>query len=373
MTLDPTVGYAAFNDDVTGITNRFYRANSGQTCSRIIGFINQTILPGTNLIANHLFQVNDYSYPQNTAQGLTALINFYGLPTPPDGLEIQKWNGAGFDAVAWNQSLTRWLPNGDMTLLPGQATFFINPSNAAASIPFMGLVAPATTTNSISPGASFLSSILPKAGRIQTDLGFNPNDGDKVLLWRTNHYSTNTWSASGGWSGPEPSLKLGEGFLLLTDQSNNWAVSAPDCAPIINVTATPLWTDTGYTITNGDIISFPAGGNWSPGGGHWFGPGGDGSSDDDGFLGSAAWSRLLAFVGPNPYRDDQGVNHWHLLDGYFPRPAGTNYWDMGANGSFTNNRAGSNKLWFGFNDDAVTGDPSDNSGFVFGELHITRH
>jgi len=51
-------------------------------------------------------------------------------------------------------------------------------------------------TNSTAAGGSFISSILPKAGRIHTDLGFNPNDGDKVLLCQTNHYTTNAWSAS---------------------------------------------------------------------------------------------------------------------------------------------------------------------------------
>ena len=56
-------------------------------------------------------------------------------------------------------------------------------------------------------------------------------------------------------------------------------------------------------------------------------------------------------------------------------PGGADYWLMGANGLFTTVRAG--KLWFGFNDDAILdypcmGSVQDNTGFVVGELYITR-
>ena len=62
-------GNGSFTDtNIDGLTNRFYQARSGSTCSQVIGFINMTILPGTNLIANQLYQVNDGAYPQNTAE-----------------------------------------------------------------------------------------------------------------------------------------------------------------------------------------------------------------------------------------------------------------------------------------------------------------
>jgi hypothetical protein len=91
-----------------------------------------------------------------------------------------------------------------------------------------------------------------------------------------------------------------------------------------------------------------------------------------GFLAPAAWASLIAFVGPNPYLDDQGNNRWQDGTGYFPRPNGTNYYFVGAAGVFTNTlRPG--KLWFGFNDDAVAGgNVNDNSGFVHGTLQITH-
>ena len=201
--------------------------------------------------------------------------------------------------------------------------------------------------NSIPPGASLVSPILPKAGLIHTALGFDPNDGDKVLLWQTNHYATNTWSASTGWSSGEPVLRVGEGFLLLTSQTNNWVVPSPYCPTEIVVPSRPLWTDSGFTVTNGDVIHLPTVGLWSPDGSAPVGPGGKGSTLA-GFLAPAPWACLIAFVGPSPYLDDQGTNRWQDETGYFPRPYGTNYYFVGATGVFTNTlRPG--KLWFGLN------------------------
>jgi outer membrane protein assembly factor BamB len=371
--LDSATGSAQFTDTTAaGVTNRFYRAHCALNCSRVIGFVHQIIRPGTNLIANHLFQINDGYYPQNAAKGWTdLLLGPPRLPTPPNQTELRKWNGAGFDSVKWDGILKKWLPNGDLTLLPGQAFFAINPTNQPVTLPFMGLLAPDPASNSIASGATFISSLLPKAGRIHTDLGFNPNDGDKVLQWQTNNYFTNIWSASTGWSGGEPSLRVGEGFLLLTSQSNNWVAGSPTCPSELAVPSNPLWTDSCLTVTNGDIISFPTSGTWSPDNSNTVaGANGTGFPVSDQFLGPAAWASLIAFVGPDPYSDDQGVNHWGDAS-YFPRPLGTNYYFVGTAGVFTNTlRPG--KLWFGFNDDAVGQHIADNLGFLHGILHITH-
>jgi hypothetical protein len=328
------------------------------------------------LIANHFYQVNDNDnyYRQNTAQGWTGLLDGLGLATPPDQTELRKWNGAGLDSATWEVNQRRWDTNADLTLLPGQAFFMINPSNQPVALPFMGLLAPEPATNLIAPGGSFLSSLLPKAGRIHTDLGFNPSNGDMVLLWQTNHYSTNTWLAATGWSSGEPSLRVGEGFLLLSSQTNNWAAPAPTCPSEIIIPSKPLWTDSCYTVTTNDIILLTSlTGSWSPDNYTQVGPNGTNATVQVGFLTNTPWASLIAFVGPNPYLDDQGTNRWQDRTGYFPRPSGANYYFVGAAGVFTNTlRPG--KLWFGFNDDAVYGTTTDdNTGSVRGFLQITHH
>ena len=221
---------------MTGVTNRFYKMQSDTGCSQVIGFINMTIPHGTSLIANQLFQVNDYEYPQNTANGWLAFLNggyYQGTISwvLPNNLEILKWNGTGFDTNSYNSVQVRWQPNGDLTLIPGQAEFFVNTNNSPITVPFTGLIPPGPVTNRISPGINFLSSILPTAGRINTDLHYIPNNGDAVLLWTGTDYFTNTYWTATGWTSNEPSLKVGEGFLLIASQATNWLEFPPPASP----------------------------------------------------------------------------------------------------------------------------------------------
>jgi hypothetical protein len=186
---------------------------------------------------------------------------------------------------------------------------------------------------------------------------------------------TNTYSSSTGWSGGEPALGLGEGVIIATSQTNNWVGNSPPACPfVVAVTANPLWTDTGIIVTNGSVIHFPAFGTWEGGDGFYnIGPDGASLFTSDAFITNAPQFSLIAFVGPDPYRDYLGNDRWGDST-YFPQLAqtagGTNgYWYMGSNGSFTNDRTG--KLWFGINDDAVGQKIDDNSDAVFGILHIT--
>ena len=118
----------------------------------------------------------------------------------------------------------------------------------------------------ISPGTNFVSSIVPWAGLLHSNLGFNPNNGDQVLLWTGSGYSTNTYSTSTGWSHSEPSLNVGEGFVLVTGQTNLWVQSLSACqSGLFVVPANPLWTDTGLTVTSNQVVSFPAAGTWNGG------------------------------------------------------------------------------------------------------------
>ncbi len=371
--LDPACGcYLDFTDPNTdGVTNRFYQMRSGNVCSQIIGFINVTIPPGTNLIANQLYQVNGSQYPQNTARGWYAFLANSGLYSDlPDESLIMKWNGYGFDVDAYAGSQHAWLPNGNITLLPGHAEFFVNPTDEPITLPFAGLMAQGVSTNVISRGTNFVSSIVPQAGRIHSDLGYNPNNGDKVLLWKGSNYSTNTYTIAGGWNPSEPSVNIGQGFVLVASQTNSWVENFSACQPgFVIVPAYPLWTDTGIHVNSNDIVSFPAtNGTWTGDNGQaWWGPGGNGVNYYDTFVTGPHFS-LIAFVGPNPYYAG-ATNEWGNGN-YFPRQSGANgYWYLGANGQFTSDRAG--ELWLGFNDDAVTKNIDDNFGFVAGQLQIT--
>jgi hypothetical protein len=80
-----------------------------------------------------------------------------------------------------------------------------------------------------------------------------------------------------------------------------------------NVTAVPLWTDTGIYITNTEAVNVNASGFW-----YWGYSVGNDANDPDGILDSGdnhdAWimnnihGSLIAFVGENPYYGSQWTN-----------------------------------------------------------------
>jgi hypothetical protein len=233
---------------------------------------------------------------------------------------------------------------------------------------FSGLVAPTLATNVILPGMNFVSSLLPMGGRLGTDLGFVPNDGDQVLLWNGTGYSTNTYSTNSGWSLREPSVSVGEGFVLVTSYTNHWVQSYTACPPLFVVPANPLWTDTGIQVQSGDKVTFQATGEWNTGSGApSCGPAGCYTCSGDPFLATSQslGGSLIAFVGPSPYYCGT-TNEWGNLN-YFPQYTSANgYFPVGGapNMTFTTDRAG--ELWFGINDDALYERDGDNSGAMSG-------
>jgi outer membrane protein assembly factor BamB len=372
VSLDAIHGYDLFSDtNVAGVTNRFYEAQSGNYCSQVIGFINMTIPPGTNIIANQFYQVYDgYApfYPQNTANGLLSFMDENSFPLP-DGTEIMIWNGIGFETNTFLAYIPGWVPNGDAKLLPGEAAFITNAADF--TIPFVGLVLKGLSANPIVAGTNYVSSIVPWAGLIHSILNYNPNNGDKVLLWTGSNYSTNTYYTNSGWTSNEPVIGVGQGFVLVASQTNLWQQSFSACdTGLFVVPSNPLWTDTGFHLSSNDTVTFRASGTWDGGAGTC-GPGGlAGGGSLDPFLANAADFSLIAFVGQNPYY--WGTNYeWVYGNTYFPQQSSSNgYWAVGSsNGVFTTDRAG--ELWFGFNDDAVYKIVGDNTGFVAGQIEIT--
>jgi outer membrane protein assembly factor BamB len=378
LQVDPSSGNSSFIDTtLAGVTNRFYQLRSQAGCSQVFGLINMTLPLGTSLIADQLYQVSHADWPQNTAQGYSDFLynNTYLCPVPYN-LQFLEWNGTGFDTNTYNQGTGFWQTNGDDTLLPGEAVFFVNSNNSPITLPFAGLIPPGLVTNVVPPGTHLVSSILPQAGLLHSNLNYSPNNGDTVGLWTGSGYSYHTYSASSGtWSGGEPSLKVGEGFLLTNGQTNVWIQGLSACQPgTIVVTANPVWTDTGYTVTNGDTVIFPVPGSgygtWTGDGQNYYGPSGNGYSNIDTFLAGAPQFSLIAFVGANPYYGSTTNNQWTSNNTYFPRQPGQGYWELGTTGQFTTtNRSG--ELWFGFNDDGESLSIGDNYREVVGQLQIS--
>jgi len=148
------------------------------------------------------------------------------------------------------------------------------------------------------------------------------------------------------------------------DAGNAVAIAVP---PLITVTANPLWTDSGLTVSAGQTLTISASGTWSWASGEWTDADGTIISNPDVFLSGANQGSLTAYVGTHPpYEDDTGANRWGDAS-YFPRPPGNGYWLAGKRATITTDRTG--ELWFLFNDDATGQYIDDNAGTL--EVRVT--
>ncbi len=233
--VDSFNGNAYFQDTAAAeLPQGFYQLSNNGCCSRVIGFVNLNIVPGTNLIADQLYQVDDwvlhYSpdfFPLNTLNSLfPPLAGFDQL-----GTQIIKWNGQGFDVftfgyntayrgAAWSD--TNGLFNGDATLLPGIGVLMNNGTGSSFTASFVGLVRQEQVFQ-IQAGTNYLSATLPVAGAITNITGYVPHHGDVIQLWNTNSQIFQSYTNNGSaWSPGSPVVGAGEGFVLITTNANTW-------------------------------------------------------------------------------------------------------------------------------------------------------
>ncbi len=208
-------------NNLTGVAYRFYKVTDGQFISRTIGFARLMIGPGTtNAPGTNALIANQFNSPvANTLDGL-----FNPMPDGtylPGGAAIMKWNGSAYDIYTWNGS---WGAGGSVTLNPGEAAFLVNPTTNAIPVTFAGLVDEGSLSQSFSAGQETqTSSQLPKAGGVQSTLGYIPNNDDQILIWTDSSYISYKYSSTAGhWVGHEPILQVGEGFFLNPKTNNIW-------------------------------------------------------------------------------------------------------------------------------------------------------
>jgi outer membrane protein assembly factor BamB len=218
---------------VSTLTNQFYLLANGECpsnscCSRVIGFVNVTVAPGTNLIADQLYDV----------QQVLVMNSLYPLfqnqfGEEQNGAAILTWNGQSFDTnidIYDPENGTRWYYSGSATvgkpyttaLLPGAGVFFNNATNSSYILSFAGLIREEQIFQ-IQAKTNYLSATLPIAGAITNICAYVPHDRDLVQLWNTNSQSFSNYAFTAGvWSNGCPVVGLGQGFVLVTTNFTTW-------------------------------------------------------------------------------------------------------------------------------------------------------
>jgi hypothetical protein len=237
--------------DYTSVPYRFYKVSNGPFWSQPIGFERITVGAGTtnyvgvgtnspglnSMIADQLIA------PANT---LNALFDpMVDGSTLPNGSQILKWNGHTYNTYTYSSG--SWSPNGNATLLPGEAAFLYVTNSV--TVTFAGLVLEGCLTNytiTNNSANSFISSMIPQAGGLQTPLGYDPEPGDTILFWKgAGNYDVFYFGGTNetGLTYPDdwydenfnptnqPIINVGEAFIIQNVQTNDeyWIRKFPGC------------------------------------------------------------------------------------------------------------------------------------------------
>jgi hypothetical protein len=166
-----------------------------------VGYVNVTTPisanPSTFLLAGN---------PLNgTNNALTTI-----LPTAPEGTRIYLFRAGTFEIKEY--SFGAW--DADTTINPGEGFFVEFPTGtpSPATLTFVGEVPQGTLVNTLPPGFSLRSSIVPQAGAITAVLGLTATEGDRVYQFdrATQSYDISEFSF-GAWDA-EPNVQVAEGF-----------------------------------------------------------------------------------------------------------------------------------------------------------------
>jgi hypothetical protein len=175
-----------------------------------VGYINLSIVPGFNLVANQLVQ------PNTTISTL--------IPAPPQYTVFYKYSG-GFIASTYDPDLGGWDPDPNLTFDVGGGAFIFNPTGSPFTVTLVGDVPQGALTNPYGIGYSMRSSKVPQSGAIQTVLNYTPTQYDQVLKFNpvSQGYEGYVFDPDlGGWDPAEPTLGVGEAIFLNAAAAGSW-------------------------------------------------------------------------------------------------------------------------------------------------------
>jgi len=96
---------------------------------------------------------------------------------------------------------------------------------SATTLTVVGNVLQGALSKSYVAGFNMLSSKVPQAGLLQTDLGYTPASGDLVYKFNSATQSyppASSYGTKGGWAPSQPSMAVAEAFFLSSTLGGTW-------------------------------------------------------------------------------------------------------------------------------------------------------
>lgn len=187
-----------------------------------VGYVNKTVPKG------------GFALITNPLKAATNTINALLQPVPP-GFQVYIYNTTTkqFDVGTFDDLEGAFLPAaiGNTQLLPGDGVFVKNSSAADVTITFVGDVMQGTLTTPLKQGLSIVSSQVPQAGVITTDLGLphtteaGMSPGDQLYQFNvtTQKYDVSTFDDLENNFLPAPkAVDVGDAVFLKLAKANTW-------------------------------------------------------------------------------------------------------------------------------------------------------
>ena len=169
-----------------------------------VGYVNTTIFPGFNLIANPLVQAN--TQLGTLLPAVPDSTSFYGF-TPGVGFIIRQF----VDGIGWD-------PDGNPDIAAGKGFFLQNAGTSSFTVTFVGDVAQGVLSIPVVNGFNLLGSRVPQSGLISSVLGFPGQDSDSAYIYNndgvTAGYVIRQFVDGIGWDPDEPALGVGKGIWI---------------------------------------------------------------------------------------------------------------------------------------------------------------
>jgi hypothetical protein len=196
----------------------------------VVGYINVTMEPGYNIITCPLI-----ASPDNTIATLLNNTNGQYQSGARNVAGVYQFTGGVYSATDNANAANApsgWAGGGTITINPGQAIFFYNPTSTNMTATFVGTVPTGPVTNALNPGYNLVGSVVPVTGDIVTNPismftngAASGRTADALYTYTPGvGYTVNTY-ASGAWAGGDPSLANAyEGFFFYNafSTTNNW-------------------------------------------------------------------------------------------------------------------------------------------------------
>jgi hypothetical protein len=183
----------------------------------VVGYINLTLQPGFNLIANQLDA--DGTMTNNFATNVFST-------NLPGGSRIYAFNAAaaGYQILSWNG--TKWIGQQapvNAALAPGQGMFVSLAGTTPTTLTLVGQVIQGTNVTPLVQGLQIVSAIPPISAGLQTGLGYMPTAGDRVYFYNAAAQGYQIKSFNGTkWIGGEPTPNVGDAMFFQSATATNW-------------------------------------------------------------------------------------------------------------------------------------------------------